>query len=220
MASTNVNRPSGFSVSRYLDGSPFNGQNEAYAFSTSQANNAYIGDVAQIDDTNRSTALTLNYLPGVLFIKPVVAAMTTAVFRGVIAGFIPEPDFSQSNTASLGLKYRVASTARYAWVAQDYGIIFTAQEDGNSYVSASNNALNRTSDIQYAAGSALTGVSGTMLDSSDVQESAARPWRYLRYTQSVDNFGFVAADTLSYAKFDVLMANSDLVQAVATQFGN
>lgn len=220
MASTNVNRPNGFSVSRYIDGSPFNGQNEAYAFSVSQANNAYIGDVALIDDTNRSTALTLQYLPGVLFIKPAVASLTTTVIRGVIAGFLPEPDFSQSNTASLGLKYRVASTARYAWVAQDYGIVFTAQEDGQSYVSATDNALNRTSDITYTAGSALTGVSGVQLKSSDVQEASARPFRYLRYTQTPDNFGFVAADTPSYAKFDVLIANSDLAQAVATQFGN
>lgn len=219
MASTNVNRPNGFAASRYLDGSPYNGQNEAYAFSTSQANNAYIGDMVQIDDTNRSTALTLPYLPGVLFIKPVVSALTTGVFRGVIAGFVPEPDFNQSNTASLGLKYRVASTARYAWVVQDYGVIFTAQEDGQSYVSASDNALNRTSDVAYTAGSALTGVSAAQLDSSDVQEAAARPWRYLRYTQSIDNFGFVAADTPSYAKFDVLIANSDLVQATATQYG-
>ena len=219
MASTNVNRPNGFSASRYLDGSPFNGQTEAYAFSASQANNAYIGDMVQIDDTNRSTALTLNYLPGVLFIKPVVSALTTGVFRGVIAGFVPEPDFNQTATASLGLKYRVLSTARYAWVVQDPGVIFTAQEDGQSYVSASDNALNRTSDVAYTAGSATTGVSGAQLDSSDVQEAAARPWRYLRYTQRPDNFGFVAADTLSYAKFDVLMANSDLVQAVATQYG-
>ena len=220
MASTNTNRPNGFRASRYLDGSPYNGQNEAYAFSASQANNAYLGDAVQVDDTNRSTALTLNYLPGVLFIKPVVAAVTTTPIRGFIAGFVPEPDFNMTATASLGLKYRVASTARYAFVVQDYGVVFTAQEDGNSYVSSTDNFLNRTADIAYTAGSALTGVSAAQIDSSDVQEAAARPLRGLRYTQTVDNFGFVAADSLSYAKFDVLIANSDLVQATATQYGN
>ena len=219
MASTNVNRPNGFSASRYLDGSPYNGANEAYAFSASQANNAYINDAVQIDTTNRSTALTLNYLPGILFIQPVVAAVTTTPIRGFIAGFVPEPDFNMDPTASLGLKYRVASTARWAWVVQDYGVVFTGQEDGNSYTSASSNGLNKTTDIAYTAGSSTTGVSGAQIDSSDVQTAAARPIRLLRYTQSPDNFGFVAADTLSYAKFDFLIANSDLAQAVATQYG-
>lgn len=216
---TNVNRPMGFRASRYLDGSPYNGQNEAYAFSASQASNAYMGDVVQIDDTNRSTALTDRYLPGILFIKPVVAAATTNAVRGVIAGFVPEPEFSMSATASLGLKYRVASTARYAWVVQDYGVVFEAQEDGNSYTSASSNGLNKTTDIAYTAGNSTTGVSGAQVDSSEFQTAAARPLRALRYTQRVDNFGFSAADSTSYAKMDILLANSDLAQAVATQYG-
>ena len=220
MASTNTNRPNGFRASRYLDGSPYNGAVEAYCFSASQANNAYIGDAVQVDDTNRASALTDRYLPGVQFIKPVVAAVTTTAIRGFIAGFVPEPDFSMSATASLGLKYRALSTARYAWVVHDYHVIFTGQEDGQSYVSATNNALNRTADIAYTAGSSTTGISGAQMDSSDVQEAAARPLRMLRYTQSPDNFGFVAADTLSYAKFDMLIANSDLAQATATQYGN
>ena len=220
MASTNTDRPNGFRASRYLDGSPYNGQNEAYAFSASQANNAYLGDAVQVDDTNRSTALTDRYLPGVQLIKPVVAAVTTTAIRGFIAGFVPEPDFNHTATASLGLKYRALSTARYAFVVQDYHVVFTGQEDGNSYVSATDNFLNRTADFAYTAGSTTTGVSGAEIDSSDVQEATGRPLRGLRYTQTIDNFGFVAADTLSYAKFDVLIANSDLAQATATQYGN
>lgn len=219
MATSNVNRPQGFRASRYLDGSPYNGQNEAYAFSSSQANNAYLGDLCQVDDTNRSVALTSAYLPGVLFIKPVVAAVTTNPVRGVIAGFVPEPEFNMTATASLGLKYRVASTARYAWVVQDYGVIFEAQENAQSYTTAASNGLNKTTDIAYTAGSTTTGISKAELSSSGVQVAAARPFRLLRYTQRPDNFGFVAADNPSYAKFDILLANSDLAQAVATQFG-
>lgn len=216
---TNVNRPNGFRASRYLDGSKYNGQNELYAFSASQANNAFLGDACQVDTTNRSTALTDPYAPGILFIQPVVAGVTTTPIRGFIAGFVPEPDFNQSATASLGLRYRVASTARYGWVVQDYGVIFQVQEDGNSYTSASNNGLNKTADIAYTAGNTTTGVSKAQLDSSDVQTAAARPLRLMRYSQMPDNFGFSASDSTSYAKFDVLIANSDLAQAVATQYG-
>lgn len=219
MASTNVNRPNGFRASRYLDGSPFNGQNELYGFSASKNENAFMGDVVIIDSTNRSTALTDRYAPGILFLDPATSGVTTTPIRGVIAGFVPEPDFNHTATASLGLKYRVASTARYAWVVQDYGVVFEVQEDGNFYTTAASNGLNKTMDLAYTAGNTSTGVSGTQLDSSDAQTAAARPFRALRYTQRVDNFGFSASDTLSYAKVDVLIANSDLAQAVATQFG-
>lgn len=219
MATTNADRPNGFRAVRYLDGSPYNGQNEAYAFSASKNENAFLGDVVLIDTTNRSTALTDRYLPGVLFLDPATAGVTTTPIRGVIAGFVPEPDFNHTPTASLGLKYRAASTARYAWVVVDPHVVFEAQEDGQSYVTAADNALNKTMDLAYTAGSTLTGVSGAELDSSDAQTAAARPFRLLRYSQRADNFGFVAADTPSNAKFDVLIANSDLAQAVATQFG-
>lgn len=219
MASTNINRPNGLSVSRYLGGAPFNGQTEIYTFSASQANNAYVGDLVQFDSSNRSIALTVEPYRGIQAVKPVVAALTTNTWRGVIAGFVPQPDFNMSVTASLGVKYRVLSTQRFVWVTQDPNIVYTVQEDGNSYVSTSSNALNKTVDITYTAGSAITGISGVQIASASAQTSVALPIRVLRYTQTVDNFGFSASDTLSYAKFDVLSANSDLVQAVATQFG-
>lgn len=215
----NASKIFGFRPARYLNGSKYNGQNELYAFSASQANNAYMGDMVQVDTTNRSTALTDPYAPGILFVQPVVAAVTTTPVRGVIAGFVPQPEFNQSSTASLGLRYRQLSTARYCWVTQDPHVIFECQEDGNSYTSTTSNGLNKTTDIAYTAGSQLTGISNAQLDSSDFQTAAARPLRALRYTQRPNNFDFTASDSLSYAHFDVLIANSDLVQAVATQYG-
>lgn len=219
MTTTNTNRPQGFRASRYLDGNAYNGAAEMYAFSASQANNAFIGDAVKIDSTNRSTALTDRFQPGILFVAPIVAATTTTPIRGAIAGFVPEPEFNHTTTASLGLRYRVLSTARYVMVVHDYHVIFEGQEDGNSYTTAANNGLNKTADIAYTAGSTVTGISKSEWDSSDVQTAAGRPFRALKYTQREDNFGFVAADSVTYAKFDLLIANSDLAQAVATQYG-
>lgn len=212
MASTNTNRPSGFRPVRYRSGAKYNGLSQLYAFSASQANNVYVGDVVQFDATNRMTALTDVYAPGIPFAKPVVAAVTTATIRGVCVGFLPQPLFNMSGTASLGLMYRVASTARYGWVVDDYDVVFEAQEDGNDFVSASDNSVGKTVDVAYTAGNQTTGVSKAELDSSDAQAAAARPFKVLNYSQKPDNFGFVAADTLSYAKEDCMIINSDLAQ--------
>lgn len=208
----NVNRPSGFKPVRFLAGAKWNGEQTLYAFSASQANNAYNGDVVQFDATNRTTALTDAYRPGLPFVKPVVAAVTTTAIRGVIVGFVPQPEFNMSVTASLGLMYRVASTARYGWVVDNYSVVFEVQEDGNDYVSASDNSIGKTGDIAYTAGNQTTGVSGAQVSSADFQAASARPFKALQYTPRVDNFGFASTDTLSYAKLDVMIINSDLAQ--------
>lgn len=218
--STNANRPRGFVPNGYIGGAKWTGEVSLYAFSASDATGAaYKGDVVQFDSTNRTLALTDIYRPALPLVKPVVAGVTTTAIRGVIAGFLAQPEFSNSATASLGTMYRATSTKAYVLIADNPLVTFEVQEDGNSYTSASSNAVNKTADVAYTAGNTSTGVSGAQLDSSDVQTAAARPFRVLRYNPRVDNFGFASTDTLSYAKFDVVIANSDLVQATATQYG-
>lgn len=198
----------GFRPVRYLSGAPFNGQVSLYGFSASQANVAFIGDIVQMDTTNRSLALTDAYYPGLPCVQPVVAALTTNAIRGVIAGFVPEPEYSQSATASLGTRHRLASTQRYVWVVEDPMVVFEAEETGNSYTSAANNAINKTADISYTAGSTITGISAVVL--TTYQTAAVRPWRCVRFTERVDNFNFIAGETNTRAHHDVIMNNSDL----------
>lgn len=209
---TNVNRPFGFRPDRFIGGAPWSGEQTLYAFSASQANNAYNGDVVQFDSTNRTAALTDSYRPGCPFVKPVVSAVTTTAIRGVIVGFLPQPEFNMSVTASLGLMYRVASTARFVFVVDNYNVVFEAQEDGNDYVTAADNSIGKVGDIAYTAGSAVTGQSGAQLDSSDFTTGSVRPFKALQYTPRIDNFGFSASDTLSYAHIDAMIINSDLAQ--------
>lgn len=208
----NIARPFGFRPTRYLNAAPWNGQSQLYAFAAAATGNAFKGDICQFDATNRSTALTDVYAPGIQLITAPTAGITTNAFRGVIVGFVPEPEFNQDIRASLGLMYRVASTARYAWVVDDYNVIFEAEESGNSYVTALNNGVNRTTDIVYTAGSLITGVSGERLAGGAFQSAAVRPWRSLRYTQRPDNFNFFAGEANTFAHHDVIMANSDLRQ--------
>lgn len=210
----NTNRAFGFRPVGYVGGAKWNGEQTLYAFSASNSTGpAYNGDMVQYDDTNRTLALTDVYYPACPLVKPVVAAVTTTAFRGVIAGFVPEPEYNNTVTASLGLMYRADDTKRYVWVVDNPLVIFEAQEDGNDYVTAADNSINKTGDVAYTAGSTITGVSGAQLDSSDFQAAAVRPWRALRYTPRVDNFNFSASDTLSYAHINVMIANSDLANA-------
>ena len=210
----NVNRPFGFRPVAYVGGAKWNGEQTLYAFSASDSTGpAFNGDMVQFDSTNRTLALTDTYAPACPLVKPVVSTITTNTFRGVIAGFVPEPEYNNSATASLGLMYREDDTKRYVWVVDNPLVVFEAQEDGNDYVSASDNSINKTCDVAYTAGNTTTGVSGAQLDSSDFQTAAVRPWRALRYTPRVDNFNFAATDTNSYAHINVMIANSDLAQA-------
>lgn len=209
----NVSRPWGFRPERYLDGSKWNAITQTYAFSAAQANDAYVGDMVQFDATNRSSAIVDSFVQLCPFVLPVVTAITTAVFRGVIIGFYPQPEFNMSATASLGTMFRAASTFRYVMVEEDPAVIFEAEEVGNSYVSTSNNGINKTATIAYTAGSQVTGISAVTIDATTFQTAAVRPWRFHRYTQRVDNFNFVAGDANSRAHLDVQIANSDLANA-------
>lgn len=206
----NITKPFGFRPSRYLDSSAYNGQSQIYAFSTSQANDAYKGDLVQFDNTNRSISLTDSYLPALPVIKPVVAPLTTNAFRGIIAGFVAQPEFTMSATASLGTMYRLASTQRYAWIVEDWDVVFEVEEQGNSYTSTSNNSINKVIDIVYTAGNQTTGISGVKADATTVSVAAVKPFRVIRYTEKPDNFNFTASDTNSRAHLDLMINNSDL----------
>lgn len=206
----NVSRPWGFRPVRFWDSSSYSGAGVTYAFSAAQANDAYVGDLVTFDTANRTASLADPFMPAVPFVKPVVAPLVTAVFRGFIAGFYPEPEYNMNTSASLGLMFRKASTLRYGVVAEDTAVIFEGEETGNSYVTAANNGVNKTADIVYVAGSQVTGISAVTIDATTFQTAAARPLRAWRYTERVDNFNFVAADANSRAHFDVMIANSDL----------
>lgn len=206
----NISHPFGFRPSRYMDSSAYNGQTQIYGFSTSQANDAYKGDLVQFDTANRSLSLTDPYLPALPLVKPVVAALTTNSFRGIIAGFVAQPEFNMVATASLGTMYRQASTQRYAWVVEDWSVVFEVEESTNSYTSASSNGINKVADIVYTAGSQTTGIAQVKIDSTTVSTGAVKPFRIVRYTEKPDNFNFTSSDTNSRAHFDVIINNSDL----------
>jgi hypothetical protein len=210
----NVARPVGLRPSRYMNGAPFNGQSQLYYFSAADATNpAFKGDLVKIDSTNRSNGITDPYSSGVPAVVAVAAALTTNSFRGVIAGFLPQPEFSQSVTATLGLQYRQASTARYCWVIDDPMVVFQAQEIvANSYTSASANGIWKTCDLSYVAGNTTTGISKSGVTGFQNTGATVRPLRALRMSAVVDNFNFSSSDAIPYTWWDLINNNTDLAQ--------
>lgn len=207
---TNTTHPWGFRPVGFLNGYEFSGATHLYAFSASDGTAAYMGDTVKIDTTNRSTALSDAWAPGIPLITVTGGSITTTPFRGAIVGFLPDPEFNMNPTKSLGTKYRIASTARYAFVADDYSMIFEAEESGtNSYVTAANNAINKLLDITAGAGNTLTGLSGYTLAGASTA-TTNKPFRVMKLTQRIDNANSTASDTTPYWHWDVMMANSDL----------
>jgi hypothetical protein len=223
----NVLRPVGLRPSRYLNGSPFNGQSQLYFFAAANATSAFKGDIVQFDSTNRSNGITDPYSPGVPAVKAVAASITAItaanVPRGVIAGFLPQPEFNMSVTATLGLQYRVASTLRYAWVIDDPMMIYQSQEiTANSYTSTTANGINKTCDISWVSGNTTTGISKSGVTGH--QTSIALPLRAIRMSAVVDNWNFTSSDGTPGTWWDVMFNGTDLqpcipAATVAPNFG-
>lgn len=208
----NLSRPWGFRPVRYVSSASYTGAHTLYAVSASDATAMFVGDLVKVDSTLDTTALTDAYAPVIPFVKVTGGTITTTVYRGVAVGFVPEPEFSQSGRASLGLYYRLASTARYVFVVDDPAVIFEAQESGtNSYVSATNNPVNKLLDVTAGAGIVTTGISGYTLTGAQGGGTTNLPIRVLRLSQRPDNWLSAASDTTPNWHWDVLMANADMV---------
>lgn len=101
-------------------------------------------------------------------VPQVVIGTTGHVLLGVIQGFAPD------SGAVITGNYRAASTNRYVDVIVDPDAVYTAQEDavGGAITAALVGAMTNVNMV-VAAGSAATGYSGTMIDSSTTTASAA-----------------------------------------------
>ncbi len=145
----------------------------------------YVGDPVKSD----GTADTSGEYAGVD-----LAAAGDAI-RGVVMGFVPV-------WGTPSVNYAAASTAGYVLVCDDPDAIFEIQEDGVGGQIAIT-AIGNNADIVVAAGSAVTGYAGTLLDSSDVKTATAQ-LRILSIVPRPDNaLG-------AYAKFRVLINEHEL----------
>jgi hypothetical protein len=162
----NANVPSGLRPVRHRNGAPYNGASARYFIPASDSTAVFIGDAVKSAGSADADG-----------VATVAQAAAGDTIRGVVVGF--QPVTADSPT------YRVASTARYAFVADDPDLVFEVQEDAvGGALGADDVGLN--ADLVVAAGSTITGRSGMQLDSSDKKTGTAQ-LRILGFAQRADN---------------------------------
>lgn len=156
---------------RYRSGAPYNGACNPYAISSGYGTALYVGDPVTRTGTANAAALTapgagtfpIGTLPEVQ--KTTAGDSNTDAERitGVIVGFAALPN-------DLSKQYNPASTARIAYVADDYDLLFEVQCP--SAISAAQIGLNAI--LLYThSGDTTTGMSGAEIDGGDGTAPAA-----------------------------------------------
>lgn len=173
----NANIPRGLIPVRYRSGAPYNGGYNLYYVPATNNTAMFIGDPV-IAVTDASDAL------GIPTITHAAAAGGTYLL-GSVVGFVAGGDPTVTRTQDLGV-HRAASTAAYAMVADDPDLLFEIQEDGLAGAMGVG-ACSRNADLISGTGSAITGYSGWMLDSSTLQTTNTLQLRIVAPVLRADN---------------------------------
>ena len=146
----------GYKPVRHLSGGKL--RVRPYVIPSTNGTALYIGDVVQLAGGHDAAA-------GLPTITQNVAG---EVMCGVVVGF-------QYNAAEPYKQFRAASTRQIVQVCDDPNAVFQVQEDADGgAISAANVGSSLNADNIVAAGSAVTGLSGHMLDSNTAAATAAQ----------------------------------------------
>jgi hypothetical protein len=171
----NTNAPSGLRPVRHRNGAPYNGAATRYFVPASDATALFLGDpviLAGSADVNGVATVTRATAGGGSFLLGPVVSVDT--------------DDGTSTGITLGrdsATYRVASTARYVWVADDPDIIFAVQSNGSTAVAD----VGLNMDLVAGAGSTVTGWSGFQAADSTKATTNTLQLRVLGFNQNIDN---------------------------------
>jgi hypothetical protein len=184
----NVSRIFGARPMGQLGAGSFSGRVSMYAIPAADGTAVFVGDIVKLSGTSDAD--------GVATVIQAAAGNTPV---GVVVGFVP--DYS-----NLALQYRVASTLRYCWVADDPALVFEMQEDavGGALALAS---VGLNADIIVGSGSTTTGQSGMQLDTSTAATTATLVVQILGFIQRPDN-EVASANAKVLCRFNVHQYNS------------
>lgn len=171
----NANTPFGLRPVRHRNGAPYNGAATRYFVPSSDSTALYPGDpviIAGSADTN-----------GVATVTRATAAGGAYVLGPVVA---VEPADGSTSGGRDSTTYRVASTDRYVWVADDPDLVFEIQEDGVGGALAATN-VGQNVDLVSGSGSTITGLSGFQADSSTAETTNTLQLRILGFSQKINN---------------------------------
>jgi hypothetical protein len=173
----NANTPRGLIPRQHMDGSAWNGKANVYYVPSTYATALYLG--LPLVATGASDA---NGVP----VVQVATAGGGAYTIGPMVGIDQGEGSPIAITRDMPL-YHPASTSQYIRVADDPDLIFEIQEDSVGGSIAMATAGTKNADFIAGAGSATTGFSGWMLDSSTINTTNTLQLRLLKGVPGVDN---------------------------------
>jgi len=133
----------------------FTGQVSRYYVPSTDATALFLGDPVVITGDFHTDGTPI------ISVATVGTGVTTDKITGAIVGFEP-------NVAMPAQKHRLASTAMYVLVNDDPGTIFKCRGDG-AYATTDQGS---TCQIASGSGNTTTGISGYVLDSSEIAQTA------------------------------------------------
>jgi len=150
-----------------------------YVIPAADGTATFVGDLVKLTSVGDSVT-------GLPTVAQAAAGSVAAV--GVIVGM--EVDPANLNTP----QYRVASTRRVVFVADDPNLLFVAQEDGDTsaldMVDTGNNI-----NVVVGTGSTVTGASAMEIDSNTVNTTATLPLKLIEPVATPDNELVAAGQT-------------------------
>jgi len=170
----NVNKPSGFTPVKYLNGASWNGQANLYSIAA-----AYNVELAVGDPVISSGTSDAGGIPGVAL------AAATGAIRGVIVGIGTTPGLiaNPSNLDSTKRPAAAQSKDWYCMVADDPAIVFELQEQSNgTALAATEVGLNQV-PILATAGTYLSGWLLASASGATPNTTATLPLRLLGLAQ-------------------------------------
>lgn len=136
----NISRPNGLRPVKHINGSAWNGQTQYFALLAADSTVVGVGDIVNwggTADANGVASITR-------------ASSDAGLPVGVVVGFVP--DYSNLNLPS---QYRLASTARYAFVCTDPTVVYEVQAGASTAITA----IGMNMGVNYTAVNTTTGLS-------------------------------------------------------------
>jgi hypothetical protein len=175
-----VAKPFGLAPVRTSDSNNFNQAGTRYYIPSSDGSAYYIGDTVI-----SAAGADANGVP------QIAKAIGTSTVRGVIVGFEPA---QVGNVSLVGASLTLENTAipatktqaYYAYVIDDSGIVFIAQDDGITTGNLIAANANKNTSLTITAGATLQSASGTVILSSSIATTQALSWRLIGLAQTLN----------------------------------
>ncbi len=205
----NAMRPNGFRPVRHLDGSSWNGATVPYLIDSGDGTATFVGDMLQHGLSSGAAGqivggLDCEGMPMAIQATPGTAGQDNV---GVVVGFSVDPTNPM-------LRHRAANTNRIAYVVTDPSVVYEIQEDAlGTPIAAASIGLAFTYVI--GSGNTATGQSASVLDSSELSNTATFPLKLLGLSKRVGNRLNVDGAGVDAGVFDVALNTGVMMPNIA-----